>query len=442
VEIVFAPHVQLNGGSAWQRIVLSSQDFRNVTGATLPDWTGIKELRLGAQETLRTKRGETAEPLTLGAAWQGARPEFRSLHWVTEMEEYYPAFSWETVPVGFHFGKTASVMTDEEAQFVASHASFICLEKGHASEQFGYTEEGIEREAQQLKEYNPNLKVIFYWNTFLDYPMFQAHEEYQKHPEWWLRKLDGTLDKKKGRIKRYDLSNPEVRGWWTDVARKAVIEGSCDGVFMDAFPQISAPSNKVLWGIERYNAIQEGLWDILKEMRLKIGNNKLIFYNGIRSTPSRRIGNDYSEFTDGVMIEHFGHFQSASKECMLADIQAMAEAGRNGKIVVFKAWPGFAWIDRESMQMSLEKKKEIAAKNITFPLAAFLAGAQENSYFIYNWGYRMNDGCLEWYPEFDKKLGNPLADARKIGWVLERDFEHASVWVNLETKQSAINWHK
>lgn len=353
----------------------------------------------------------------------------------------YPRFSWDKVPVAFHFGKNASLMTDEEAQFVASRAGFICLEKAHAINQFKYTEEGIEREARQLKKYNPDLKVIFYWNTFLDYPMFKAHEEYQKHPEWWLRKLDGTLDKKKGRIRRYDLSNLDVRDWWTDVARKAVIEGSCDGVFMDAFPQISAPGNKVIWGIEKYNAIQEGLLNIPKETRSKIGVNKLIFYNGIRSIPSRRIGNDYIEFTDGVMIEHFGHFQSASKECMLADIQAMTKVGRNGKIVVFKAWPGFAWIDREAMKMPLEKKREIASKNITFPLAAFLAGAQENSYFIYNWGYRMENGCLEWYPEFEKKLGNPLADAKQTGWVLERDFKHASVWVNLETKEAKINWH-
>ncbi|MHC4144361.1 MAG: putative glycoside hydrolase [Planctomycetota bacterium] len=438
----YAAEIQLNGGSAWQQIVLSSQDFRNVTGETLPDWKGIKELRLGAQETLRAKRGETSRPLTLGAGWQGAKPEFRSLRWIAEVKEHYPAFSWETVPVAFHFGKTSSVMTEEEAQFVASRASLICLEKGHASEQFRYTEKGIEREAQQLKKYNPNLKVIFYWNTFLDYPMFQAHNEYQKHPEWWLRKLDGTLDKKKGRIKRYDLSNPEVRGWWTEVARNALIEGSCDGVFMDAFPQISAPGNKVLWGIEKYDAIQEGLLDILRETRLKIGNDKLVFYNGIRSTATRRIGNDYADFTDGVMIEHFGHFQSASKECMLADIQAMMEAGKKGKIVVFKAWPGFAWVNRESMEVPLERKREIAAKSITFPLAAFLAGAQKNCYFIYNWGYRMEHGCLEWYPEYEKELGIPLADAEQAGWVLRRDFRHASVWVNLETRQSAINWYK
>lgn len=111
---------------------------------------------------------------------------------------HYPTFSWETVPVGFHFGKSESLMTAKEAEFVASQASFICLEKEHASKPFGHTEAGIEREARQLKKYNPNMKVVFYWNTLLDYPMFQAHEVYQEHPEWWLRTLDGELDKRMG----------------------------------------------------------------------------------------------------------------------------------------------------------------------------------------------------------------------------------------------------
>ena len=355
---------------------------------------------------------------------------------------HYPAFSWETVPVGFHFGKNTSLLTAEEARFVASHASFICLEKGHANNQFKYTEIGIEQEAQQLKKINPNMKVIFYWNTFLDYPMFQAHEEYQSHPEWWLKTLAGELDKKNGNLKRYDLSNPEVRTWWTDVAQKAIVQGSCDGIFMDAFPQIVASRNKSLWGEEKYQAIQQGLVDIIKETRSKIGDDKLIFYNGIRTTPHSQIGNDYMQDTDAVMIEHFGHFQSGSKECMLTDIKEMIKSGRHGKIVVFKAWPGFAWIDREAMRKPLETKRTLAAKNITFPLAAFLVGAQENAYFVYNWGYRMENGCLEWYPEFDKPLGEPSGDMVKEGWKLNREFKHASVWVNLETREADIKWQK
>jgi len=116
--------------------------------------------------------------------------------------------------------------------------------------------------------------------------------------------------------------------------------------------------------------------------------------------------------------------------------------GKQGKIVVFKAWPGFAWVDRQAMRESLETKRKIAAENITFPVAAFLVGAQEHSYFIYNWGYRMEMGCLDWYPEFDKPLGEPLGDMVRDKWVLRRQFKHASVWVNLETKEADIQWQE
>jgi hypothetical protein len=125
---------------------------------------------------------------------------------------------------------------------------------------------------------------------------------------------------------------------------------------------------------------------------------------------------------------------------MLTDILEMEKAGKSGKSVVFKAWPGYAWIDKEFMKKPLKEKQAICKNNITFPLAAFLAGAQEHSYFIYNWGYRMEMGCLEWYPEFDKPLGNPLDDMKVNGWELTRHYEHASVWVNLETKEAKIDW--
>jgi hypothetical protein len=354
----------------------------------------------------------------------------------------YPEFNWDTVPVAFHFGKNGSAMTAAEAQIVASRSNLICLEKGHAGEQFEFTEDGIEQEARRLKQFNPNMKVIFYWNAFLDYPMFRAHQEYQRHPEWWLRTLDGKLDKKHGSLMRYDLSNADVRAWWTDVAHKAVVAGSCDGVFMDAFPQIVADANRKRWGDEKYEAIQQGLVSTIKETRAKIGADKLIFYNGIRSTSRGQIGSEFTQDTDAAMIEHFGHFQSSSKESMLNDIEAMMKAGKQGKIVVFKAWPGFSWVDKTAMKKPLEVKRRLAAENITFPLAAFLVGAQEHSYFIYSWGYRMRLGCLEWYPEFDKPLGEPLGELAKNGWTLGREFKHASVSVNLETKKADINWQK
>ena len=181
--------------------------------------------------------------------------------------------------------------------------------------------------------------------------------------------------------------------------------------------------------------------DIIKETRDKIGDDKLIVYNGIRSTPTWNAGYDFPEHTDAAMIEHFGHFQSSSKECMLRDIQEMEAAGKRGKIVVLKGWPGFTFIDRAAMAKPLAEKREIAKNSLQFPLAAFLVGAQENCYFIYNWGYRMENGCLQWYPEFDKPLGEPLGDMVKDGWKLSREFKHASVWVDLENGTSEVKWH-
>lgn len=353
----------------------------------------------------------------------------------------YPKFDWDTVPIAFHFGDSDALMTPEQAAFVASKSNFICLEKGHGVGQLGDTESGIEQEARQLKRFNPDMKVIFYWNTFLDYSMFAAHEDYGRHPEWWLRTLDGELDLKNGRMRRYDLSKPEVRDWWTDVAHEAVVNGSTDGVFMDAFPQVKSEANRKLWGEKKYAAIQQGLADIVQETRDKLGEDHLMVVNGIRSTPTWSSGFDFPEHVDAAMIEHFGFFNSSTKESMLQDIREMEQAGKAGKMVVLKGWAGFTFIDREAMAKPLDEKRTIAKRSLNFSLAAFLAGAQENCYFIYNWGYRMHNGCLEWYPEFDRPLGPPQGDMVQEGWELSRKYEHASVWVNLETRESEISWH-
>tara|TARA_B100000809_G_scaffold200926_1_gene201349 strand:+ start:2231 stop:3358 length:1128 start_codon:yes stop_codon:yes gene_type:complete len=355
-------------------------------------------------------------------------------------EQKFPKFNWDKVPVAFHFAKRRGLLTKAESEFVTSKSNFIVLEKGHGSPNIKYTEDAIAIEAENLKKLNPNMKVVFYWNSFLDYNMYKAHEVYNEHPEWWLKKKNGELDFKNRGLKRYDLSNPNVRNWWTDVAKTNLSNKYVDGVFMDAFIQVVSPLNKNLWGDVKYNAIQSGLKKLIKETREKIGDDKLIIYNGIRSTPKLNVGNGFPDYTDVVMIEHFGNFESTSKESMLLDIQEMESAGKSGKIVVFKAWPSFSWIDKKAMSKSYSEKQEIAKNNITFPLAAFLAGAQKNSYFIYNWGYRMELGCLEWYPELDKPLGNPLNDMQIVSWELSREYEHASVHVNLETKEAIINW--
>jgi hypothetical protein len=173
-----------------------------------------------------------------------------------QIDKKYPKFSWDKVPVAFHFGKEEG-LTNDEAKLITSRSNFVVLEKGHGLPQYKNTEIGIEQDSKKLKKLNPNIKVIFYWNAFLDYSMYKAHNVYESHPEWWLKTLDGEFDLKNGEIKRYDLSNIEVRKWWVDTAKEEVLNGSIDGVFMDAFVQVTNPANIELWGETKYNNIQE-----------------------------------------------------------------------------------------------------------------------------------------------------------------------------------------
>ena len=83
----FAVEIPIKGGMKWQKIDLSPADFRDASGKPLPGWSGIKELRLGAKETLRSKDGGVEMKLDLGAEWQGAKPEFRDLRWIPNAKD-------------------------------------------------------------------------------------------------------------------------------------------------------------------------------------------------------------------------------------------------------------------------------------------------------------------------------------------------------------------
>jgi pimeloyl-ACP methyl ester carboxylesterase len=79
----YAAEVDLSGGSEWQTIVLSTSDFKDAADAELAGWKGIKDLRLGAEVTLKGN-GTTRR---VGVQWKGAVPEFKNLQWTVRQGE-------------------------------------------------------------------------------------------------------------------------------------------------------------------------------------------------------------------------------------------------------------------------------------------------------------------------------------------------------------------
>lgn len=78
----FGAEINLAGGTAWQTINLTANDFKDASGGAMPDWSKIRELRLAATDRLVSRKDGKEQISLLGATWKGPDPKFRNLHWV------------------------------------------------------------------------------------------------------------------------------------------------------------------------------------------------------------------------------------------------------------------------------------------------------------------------------------------------------------------------
>jgi dienelactone hydrolase len=345
-------------------------------------------------------------------------------------------FNWDRVPLNLHFGKRSADLTDAEIDFIARRSALIALEKSHGVTPHGSTEAGIADSARRITQRNPDAKVLFYLNAFINWPGYDAFKIYR--PEWTLRTAAGEIVTHPSGTPRPDPSNAEFREWWSDVVAHANRTAPLGGVFVDALPQALSPGLAKQVGDAKARAIVAGLREMLALTKRKLGPDRLVLVNGLRTTDFREIL-DW-EGIDGVMIEHFGAFKTDTPTDIKADLDSIALAAAKGKFAVIKGWPGFNWLDKEMMQRPYAELLQLARERLTFPLACFLVAAQPGSHFCYSWGYREEHGMLDAYPEFDRPLGPPQADAKWVGLTATREFAHASVWVDLTTKQARIDW--
>jgi len=352
--------------------------------------------------------------------------------------EGFPDFSWDRVPLYAHLG-IGDGLKPEQTNFLADRFRLITFTGGITKNS---VEPSIAAAARAIKQRNPKAKVLFYWAS--DMPKHQWKQSNATFPD------GGYLHVRKGKKTDslvFDVCRQEVRNWWSGVAAKAVRDYSCDGIFVDG-ATAGCPDGpwSRMFGKEKAAAMDEAVFAMLKEARKKMGPDKLIVFNPLHGSDENRrgLGEQYLPVTDGAMVDDFdrgANIKRQSPEYMANTIQVMRKASQDGKIVVFKAWPGFTWwSDKELMKKPHEEQYRVARGQITFPLACFLVGAGPNCYFCYTWGWLGEYGTFDWYPEFDKPLGAPEGEAKRDGWTYRREFEHASVFADLEKRTAKIDW--
>lgn len=355
-------------------------------------------------------------------------------------------FSWDRVQKLAFVATSNRDYTPEEGRFLVENYELITVGNAHAISVHGGAEASSIAAARQLKAIKPDAKVLFYWNSFIAYT-FHTATMGSKPDSWHLRDPTGALYKPGANPwPRWDLSNPDVRRWWTDVAVQTLASGDLDGVFVDAVPQVAGRPDEMrrVLGEEKAVAVNDGLRSMLADLQRRLGPDKIVIYNGPRDIPGGWSdgGLSFLDVTSAAYIEHFDFRESGALDRLAADIELMIEANRRGKIVVLKGWPGFSWLDPASMKLSQGELQTRAREAIHFPLAAYLIGAGPCSYFAYSWGYREGHGAFTSYAEFERRLGPPKASATRKGYAYRREYEGASVELDLASKTGRIVWRR
>jgi hypothetical protein len=346
-----------------------------------------------------------------------------------------PPFSWNKVPIYKMFGDGKRLLSDAELNIVAGSLDFLCIEKNHGLKELGCAKLGAAREIARFKKIDPKIFGLFYFNSAYAYPFTTESKVFGNKVIAEPFRSFLLLDPQTGQPKRlntvpmFDVLKPEFRTWWAETIGKGVRETGADGVFVDQMHGFA-------WERPRQRLeVAAAQAEMMRMAKKAIGPEKILLLSPIDESPA------LFEIGDAFMFEHYNADQ-LSKEAIVRDWDVMKKISAAGKISVWRI--GVNKEPEGAKFVSGADFEKFARKRLSYHLAAFLIGAQPYSYFQYNWGWTLQDGCLVDYPEFSKPLGAPKAEATRpdpAAWIFTREFEKASVRVDLATGQGEIHWH-
>ena len=361
-----------------------------------------------------------------------------------------PAFSWDTLPLYIHVRK-ARKFTPEELKHLASFP-LITLEKTTGVQDYGSTEAGTIKAARGIKEINPAAKVLFYRNVIVHYSGYRADDQLKSIPNAFLTSKKGIQKLIRDKNKAYDLSNPDLRAWWVEAAAKTCNHPSVDGLFVDGNIKVLSSYLKRTLPAGKKEAVVDGFDQLMRSTRKAIGPDKLIVANILRARFDNG-GLEFMDHFDGSYLEGFEHaVGGTSKADYLAKGIATAQtAARQGKIIAFTLNAGQTTMSDniDEVHGHLKGIESIDQDRVNFCIALFLVIAEKHSYLCLHDGYDVNPRgrkptsnalWLNTLPEYQKKLGKPKGPAIKNGYHYSREFEHASVELNIESGKADIKW--
>ena len=343
--------------------------------------------------------------------------------------------------------RKATDFTPDELEYLAGFP-LITLEKTTGSRTHGSSEAGSRAAAKAIKSVNQDACVLYYRNVMCNYSTYQVNDGLKDIPGAFLQGSDGNNKLHRGVREVYDLSNPDVRKWWVDHCVEMVGYNEIDGLFLDGNIKALEPAflRKEI-GAEKKQAVAEGYALMMQELKERIPAKKMLVANIIRARLTDS-GLSYLQYFDGSYLEGIESQANGLTrvEYLAKGIDAIQKAARQGKIICMSIGLGDAALT--GLNIDVSRKKLARGANIQprleYCLALFLICAEKHSYFLPHDGYDVNNNrsavWLTRFPEYDKPLGPPKGPAIQDGYTYTRDFESASVFLDIEKREAKITW--
>ncbi len=361
-------------------------------------------------------------------------------------KDLYPAFSWDTIPLYMHMRKSTS-FTQEELNYLARFP-LITLEKTTGSSTYGSSEDGSREAAKAIKAVNPEAKVLYYRNVMCNYGTYKVNEGLKDIPAPFLVARDGNTKLHRGVREVYDLSNPALRKWWVDHCVDMATYDEIDGLFLDGNIKALEPAflGKEL-GVERKQEVAEGYAIMMQDLKNRVPSDKLLVANIIRARLDNS-GLDYLQYFDGSYLEGIESQANGLTrlEYLTKGIAAVQQAAREGKIICMSMGLGRAALAGLKIDDSRQRLMPGAntQQRLEYCLALFLICAEKYSYVYPHDGYDVNNNrsavWLTRFAEYDRPLGPPKGPANQDGHTYTREFQYASVFLDIEKEEAKITW--
>ena len=363
--------------------------------------------------------------------------------------ERLPEFSWARVPRYMHIRKETA-FTPEELRYLASFP-LITFEKYTGNKDSGSPEAGTLAAARGVKALNPATKVLYYRNVIVHYGGYAADAALTNVPNAFLVGKDGNDKLVRGKVPAYDLTNTKVRDWWVAHAKQVCADPAIDGLFLDGNVKALEPTYLLgEIGKAKKESVLDGYTAMMEATRQALGPDKLMLANVLRARfPDSGMGR--LRAFDGSYIEAFETTVGnvSLKDYVAKGIAAFQEAARQGAVIAFTAGLGEEGGETGKANESRTDEIRTGLKNdqasehrFQYLLALFLICAEKHSYFLAHDGYDAKNST-QWRkprPEFERPLGAPKGPAVRAGYTYTREFEHASVFVDIEQNNARIDW--